>query len=87
MPLYEARLHCVHPLCHRWPKLNKMVRCLVFAQAAESAPAAAVTELTHPDNRRCRECHRPIALKHMEIWQMDGNGNATEPLEYKEQAV
>ena len=77
MPIFEASLLCVHPLCRRLPTNSKIVRVMVGAAAPENAHAAARAALTNRDKRRCRECQRPIDLDHMIVRETDGNGNAT----------
>ena len=78
MTVYEGRLLCVHPLCHRWPDARKELRTFVSAHSPEEATEAAKENFASSDRRRCRECHRPIALRHLEMWNTDGNGNATD---------
>lgn len=63
--LIEARLNCVHPLCHRWPTAKKQVRRLVRGDNLDNALRQAREELDNPYDRRCRECRRPVSLKHL----------------------
>lgn len=75
---YEARLLCVHPLCHRWPEARKTLRYHTAGETPAEALARIRAELAAaPRRRKCPECSRPVAVKHMTLWGTDGNGNHT----------
>lgn len=87
MAVYEARLLCVHPLCHRWRDHRKEVRTFAVAESASAAAEIARGELAQPGARKCKECRRPIALRHLQIWKTDGNGNSTVRVFFEERTI
>lgn len=50
----------------------------VSAKTEADAKRKLQSELADPWVRRCRECRRPIALKHLKLIPMDNNGNDLE---------
>lgn len=74
MTLFHAVLNCHHPLCgERGPEESHRARVMVIAARAadEAAFHAARAAFADVRDRRCRACHRPIALKHLTLLALD----------------
>lgn len=69
--LIEATLTCVHPLCIRWSDVKKTVRHVVWVPVGLSPLQAARVSFAKARERRCLECHRVIALKHLRWREMN----------------
>lgn len=68
--LVEAELICVHPLCHRWPTASKAVYVSLSIPVNMTPFQYAKTALAPRHRRICRECHRPIAIKHVRFREL-----------------
>lgn len=68
MPIYwlvEGR--CIHPLCLTAKKIDRPWVGRVSQLCTTVARARNFLKSSEPRERRCPECHRPIARKHFKI--------------------
>ena len=73
--LIRTRLPCQHPLCVRGTETARQAPAYIHhlvdtdVLAAWDAIIAAV-DLRDPRKRRCKACHRPVALRHLQLIEL-----------------
>ena len=78
--LIRTRLPCQHPLCVRGTETARQAPSYTYhlpnkdVQLAWDAIIAGV-DLRDPRKRRCKACHRPIALCHLQLIELDRDLN------------
>lgn len=71
--LFHVVLDCCHPLCSRGLESTRRARVKVLSAPAPDAAAFAAARALYADarDRRCRACHRPIALQRLALIELD----------------
>lgn len=74
--MFRGELICRHRLCPH----SRAAKAVSFASAKTEADARQQLQAEFADawKRRCGECRRPIALRHLKLIPMDNNGNDLE---------
>lgn len=67
--LWIGELACSHVLCRR--TMNSGRRRYEVASSVEEATAKFTEQYEQPWARRCGDCHRVIALRHLEVRKAD----------------